>query len=293
MTDYYELLGVNRQASEAEIKKSYRKLALRYHPDRNQGNAGAEEKFKEISEAYAVLSDADKRKQYDTFGSKDFHQRYSSDDIFRGADFSSIFRDMQSSGFESIFEKMFAGSGNFHGARGHRGDDVEDTIEIGFEEAYRGSERSLNLQVGGSAPTPLKLKIPAGIKEGSKLRLSGKGGPSPHGGSPGDLYITVKTAAHPVYVRQGQNIEMKLPVRLSEALLGTATMLETLEGSRRIKIPAGVRPGTKMRLRGLGFPAAPGESQPGDLLATVEISLPGTLTDAQRAVVEQLAALGL
>lgn len=293
MSDYYETLGLSKGASESEIKKAYRKLALKYHPDRNAGDAGAEETFKKISEAYAVLSDPEKKRQYDTFGSANFHQRYSSDDIFRGTDFNSIFNEFNfGGGFENIFGSMFGGGGHQHRRAPQKGRDIQYSIDVGFEEAFSGSERFVSFRTQNGQSRELKVKIPAGIKDQGKLRITGKGHPSMHGGQNGDLYIIVNVAEHPVYQRNGQNIEMELPLKISEALLGTSREISTLDGSRKIKIPSMVKPGTKMRLKGLGFPSTSAGSR-GDLYATIEIEMPTKITPSQTALIQELQKHGL
>lgn len=303
MSDYYSTLGVEKTASADEIKKAYRKLALKYHPDRNAGDKNAEEQFKKISEAYAVLSDADKRKQYDTFGSSNFHQRYSQDDIFRGADFESIFADLGfggrggGGGFESIFSRMFGGGGGGFGGgayqtRPRRGQDFEYEITIGFEEAYRGSTRQLSFRRPDNSPAELKITIPPGISDGAKLRLAGKGGTVP-GGSPGDLFVKVRVSPHPLFSRVGQDVETKVPLKISDALLGATVEVQTLEGMRRVKVPAGVKPGTKLRLKGLGFPHPQKQGPNGDFYAVIDLAVPHTLTDKQREAVLELQRAGL
>ena len=298
MADYYSQLGLEKGASESEIKKAYRKLAMQYHPDRNKGNAEAEAKFKEISEAYAVLSDPEKKRQYDQFGSAGFSQRYSSDDIFRGADFGNIFEGMNLGDdiFGRIFGGGFGGGGPFGGGgAGFKGQDTEHVMEIGFMEAYSGGERVLVTSGPGGRRTELKVKIPAGVKDGGKLRLAGKGHPSPHGGRPGDLFIRLKIGSHPTYRRSTadqQDIEVDVPVKVSEALLGTHKEIETPSGHKKIRVPPGVGSGTKLRLKELGFPS-PGSDQRGHLYAIIKIEVPKTLTKEQQALVESMRDAGL
>lgn len=290
MEDYYKILGVDKSASIEEIKKAYRKLAMQHHPDRNAGNKASEEKFKKISEAYAVLSDSEKKKQYDTFGSSGFHQKYSTDDIFRGADFSSVFDDMGGmGGFENIFGRMFGGGGR----RGPvKGQDIEYIMQVSFEEAYRGGERNIDVSLSNGERRQFKMKVPAGIKSGGRLRVAGKGARPPHPqGIPGDLYIRLEVANHPIYTRVGDDIEVKMPVKFSDIYLGNVCEVQTLEGSRKIKVPAGVKMGTKIRLRGLGFPSQHGTK--GDLFAVVDLNVPENLSSAQLEAVEALRDVGL
>lgn len=300
---YYEKLGVSKNASDDEIKKAYRKLALQHHPDRNKGDAQAEAKFKEISEAYAVLSDKEKRKQYDTFGESGFHQRYSTDDIFRGADFSSIFSEfgMGGGGFEHLFGGMFGGGnprrsgggGGFQQQRSMKGQDVDYTLQIGFEEAYRGSQRQVDFQLSNGSRQSLRVKIPAGMKEGGKLRVPGKGAASPHGGEPGDLFVQVQIASHPLFTREADDLYGSLPLKISEALLGATKEVQTLEGEKKVKVPAGVKAGTKIRLKGLGFPKVGKGEEKGDFYAVVELALPSSLTSEQQAAIQHLHDVGL
>ena len=299
LADYYQELGLQKGASDSEIKKAYRKLALKFHPDRNAGNKNSEERFKKISEAYAVLSDPEKRKQYDTFGSADFHQRYSQDDIFKGADFNSIFNDIKfgggGGGFDDIFSQMFGGGTQFGGGRSHaaRGQDVEFTIQITFLESFTGCEKQVTFSISNGERRDLKVRIPAGIKNDGKLRIAGKGASSIRGGSPGDLLIIVKISPHHLFYRDGQDLLVDIPMKVSQLLLGESVEVETLEGSRRIKIPAGVSPGTKIRLKGLGFayPQTPGKK--GDMFGVIKLDVPKQLDSNQKRVLEHLQEVGL
>ncbi len=290
MEDYYKILGVEKTASEAEIKKAYRKLAMQHHPDRNAGDKKAEEKFKKISEAYAALSDTEKRKQYDTFGANQFHQQYSTDDIFRGADFGNIFDEM--GGFDSIFSRMFGG-GRGGPQGGGKGQDVEYTLPIQFDEAYRGVERNVDLTLSNGERRTFKLKIPAGVKDGGRLRVPGRGASPRHPrGTPGDLFVKIELSQDKIFHRIGNDIEVKVPVNLSDLFLGRACDVQTPEGSRKVKVPAGVKLGTKIRLRGLGFPVI-GTPERGDLFAIVDVRVPESLSAEQKRLIEELRASGL
>lgn len=295
MEDYYKILGVDKSASIEEIKKAYRKLALKHHPDRNAGDKKAEEKFKKISEAYAVLSDPEKKRQYDTVGASGFHQQYSTDDIFRGADFSSIFEGM--GGFDNIFSQMFGGGASFGGGGARRrsapvkGQDVEYSIQIAFEESYRGSERNIDVSLGNGERRQFKMRIPAGVKDGTRLRVAGKGFSSQHPHGPaGDLYVKVEVAPHPLYKRVGNDIEVKTPIRFSDFFLGNFCEVPTLEGVRKVKVPSGVKIGTKIRLRGLGFQEG---THKGDLFAVIDLIVPEHLSDAQLRAIEALREVNL
>ena len=304
MADYYKTLGVEKGASADEIKKSYRKLALKYHPDRNKGDKQAEETFKGISEAYAVLSDDDKRKKYDTFGDSQFHKEYSQEDIFKNTDFSSVFREFDMGGFDGIFGRMFGGGaggeagtaqafgrGRSRGAP--KGQDVEYPLTVGFHEAFTGGERPIAFRLSDGSSRQLKIRIPKGARDASKLRVAGKGADSQYqGGAPGDLVVVLNVSPHPSFGRDGDDIELKVALKISEALLGVSRDVETLDGVKRVKIPAGVKPGTKVRLKGLGFPV-PGSDERGDFYVVVDLEVPKKLTAEQKTAVEALQALDL
>nr|WP_279384246.1 J domain-containing protein [Geotalea toluenoxydans] len=258
-TDYYQVLGLKKGASADEIKKAYRKLAVKYHPDKNPGNKEAEEKFKEINEAYAVLSDPQKKAQYDQFGDTGFHQRFSQEDIFRGFDVGDLFKD-KGFGTDDIFSRIFGGGfggfqqgGGRFAQRPHKGDDFSMEANVSFREAFSGCEKRIAYMKDGQREE-LSVKIPAGIENGAKLRLQGKGGSGIHGGPNGDLYLTVKVGGDPVLQREGDDIVVSQEVRFTEAALGASLDVPTMDGTKRIKIPAGIQPGTKIRLKGLGFP---------------------------------------
>jgi len=301
-TDYYKILGVNKTASETEIKKAYRKLAMKYHPDHTKGDKSAEETFKKISEAYAVLSDKEKRQQYDTFGSAGFQQRYSQEDIFKGSD------------FESILNELFGGSGRFGGGgRGMRfsfdgggpfggyqrkqqappkGSDLEYELPLTLEDVVAGTQKIVSFQHKGQSEK-ITVKIPKGMISGKKLRIAGKGEPSPYGGPAGDLYIKAKVLEHPVYDAQAQDLYINRDIKLSEAILGTNISVPTLSGKELIlKIPAGTKHKTKMRLSGHGLPHMHGKSQ-GDLYVHIHVNMPKRLTKKQKGLIEQLAETGL
>ncbi|MCB9729135.1 MAG: DnaJ domain-containing protein [Deltaproteobacteria bacterium] len=297
--DYYETLGVERKASADEIKKAFRKLALQFHPDRNPDDKSAEERFKEVNEAYAVLSDPEKRKQYDMFGAEGFGQRYSQEDIFRNFDFRSIFDELGGGGFD--FRSVFGGGNGgrsqggfnpFGGGRRQvaRGRDVESGLTVGFHEAYHGGERSFTLK-GPQGTETINVKVPAGIRTGQKLRVQGRGEPGPGGGPAGDLLLEVTVADHPIYRRDGDDVEMDLPVGVTTAVLGGSVEV-TLPGgdTKRLKIPPGTGSGKRIRIRGKGFPTRGGA---GDLYVRVMVDVPSALDDAQRAHFESLRELGL
>jgi curved DNA-binding protein len=308
--DYYETLGVKKDVTPAEIKKKYRKLALKYHPDKNKGDKTAEAKFKEISEAYAVLSDPEKKKQYDRFGSANFHQRYSQEDIFRGFDINDILRQFgvgggggsvnfgSNMGGNGRFNSFF-GQGNGGGCGGggchtapEKGQDMTYQITVSLDEVLNGAERTITLRKNGDTHD-VTVKIPKGIEEGKKLRLQGKGGSSRNGGPPGDLYLKVGIASNDAFTRSGDDLVVQKLISFSEACFGTKLEVETLEGK---KFMVNVAPGTvhdsRLRIRGYGLPVGPlGER--GDLYVKIGVKVPRELTDDQKTVIQQLQASGL
>jgi curved DNA-binding protein len=311
--DYYKLLGVEKSASPEEIKKAYRKLALKHHPDRNKGNKDAEEQFKKISEAYAVLSDKEKRQQYDTVGSAGFQQRYSQEDIFRNADLGDILREFginfgggrttfRSSGMGGGFEEMFrqpgAGGRSSHGFQDFRqqqqvkGTDLSLELPITLNEVLTGAEKTISLGRGAAAEK-VSVKIPAGIETGKKLRISGKGSPSPMGGPPGDLYLLIRVEPHPIFTREGSQLTMDLQIPYSSAVFGAEVAVPTLEGKQlKVKVPPGCQPQAKLRLRKHGLPDSPGGTR-GDLLVKILVAVPKELSEEQKDLLEKLKESGL
>ena len=315
--EYYQILGVAKTASADEIKKAYRKLALKYHPDKNPGDKEAEEKFKEISEAYAVLSDAEKRQQYDTFGSTGFKQRYSQEDIFRNFDLNDILRQFgfgggfrpggaggfHTSGFRSAgggspFDNIFGGAGMRGGCGGGcgpqpvKGGDLTCELHISLEDVLHGAEKTISLRQGPQTQN-VSVKVPKGIEDGKRLRLSCKGGASSSGGPAGDLYLKVHVADHPVFQRVEDDLVVEHRIPFSEACTGTTIEVTTLDGKKfNVKVPAGVQQEAKLRIKGHGLPAGP-IGQRGDLLVKIAVRIPKTLTPEQEEAVQALAAVGL
>ncbi len=305
-TDYYKELGVERNASNEQIKKAYRKLAMKYHPDRTKGDKAAEDKFKKISEAYAVLSDKEKRKQYDTFGSTGFHQRYTREDIFKGFDFSDIFKEFGFGGADASdlftgkkrgMRFSFGSGGAPFGSRTRhqpevKGADLVYELPLTIQDVATGAVRAINIQREGRSEM-LTVKIPKGMTTGKKLRLAGKGDPSPYGGPPGDLFIRVKVMDDPVFQVEGHDLYVNREIKISEALLGTSISVPGLDGSQfALKIPPGTKHGTKMRLSDRGLPQMSGKKG-GDLYIRIHIHIPKMLTEEQKKAVEQLASAGL
>jgi len=301
--DYYQVLGVKKDANQDEIKKAYRKLAMKYHPDHSKGDKAAEEKFKKISEAYAVLSDKEKRKEYDTFGSEGFRQRFSQEDIFRGFDFGDIFREFGFGGGESFGGRPGGRQFNFGGGSGFnfggahqqarvKGSDLVYELPLTLREVASGTSKVITLQHQGGSEN-LTVKIPVGFITGKKLRLAGKGNPSPYGGPAGDLFIKSKLLNDPVFEAEKQDLYLNRELRLTEAILGTTVSVPTIDGKQlSLKIPAGTKHGTKMRLSGHGLPAMKG-SKKGDLFVRIQVNIPKHLSAEQQKLVEDLAATGL
>ena len=301
--DYYEVLGVGKDASESEIKKAYRKLAMKYHPDHTKGDKSAEDKFKKISEAYAVLSNKEKRKEYDTFGSEGFHQRFSQEDIFRGFDFGDIFKEFGfgggdfSSGRPGGTRFSFGGGSgfNFGGGRQQahaKGSDLVYELPLTLREVATGTSKIITFQHQGGSEN-LTVKIPPGLTSGKKLRLAGKGSPSPYGGPAGDLYIKSQVLNDPVFSAENHDLYLNQELKLSEAILGTTIAVPTIDDKQlSLKIPPGTKPGTKMRLSGHGLPTMKGNKK-GDLFVRIQIKVPKHLDARQKKLVEDLAAAGL
>lgn len=304
MSDYYQILGVDRKANAQDIKKAYRKLALKYHPDKNAGNKDAEAKFKKISEAYAVLSDDKKKQQYDTYGDSGFHQRYSTNDIFRDVDFGDIFSEFGfgggrsgggGAGFDtsSFFQNIFSQNRGAYSRAPHKGRDLTYPLTISFLEAYSGCQKQISYRLESGVKRSFNVFVPAGISSGKKLRLAQKGEESPYGGQNGDLYVQVTVMDDPHFRRVGQNVELELTLKLSEALLGTVREIQTPVGKKSLKCPPSLAPGMKIRLKGYGFPSVSGSHEKGDLFVVIKYDLPKTLNSEQRQQIENLRGVGL
>ena len=292
-TDYYKALGVDKKASPDDIKKAFRKLAVKYHPDRNPDNKAAEDKFKEINEAYAVLSDAKKKEEYDTYGSSGFHKQYSQEDIFRGFDFGNAYKDMGAGGGEDLFSRLFGGRGGRGGfsAGPQKGGDLEMETDVSFRDAVQGAEKSVAFRRNGKREE-LRVKIPAGVDNGSKIRITGKGGQGEGGGPAGDLFLIIRVLPDPVFTRDGGDLTVERPIPFSAACLGTSLDVPTLEGDKRIKIPPGIQAGTKIRLKGFGVKSI-GSNTKGDLYLKITLHVPEVLNAEQKSLVEELAQKGL
>jgi curved DNA-binding protein len=288
--DYYDVLGVLRDASQDEIRQAYRKLAREYHPDLNE-DPDAEERFKELGEAYEVLSDPEKRGRYDRLGAQWRAQENASDggdfeDFFAGQGFN---RDMGAEFgdgvFSDFFEQLF-GDGRAPRASGPlRGRDREAVLELSFEDALTGVGRRLSLGDGHS----VAVNIPAGVREGQRIRVAGHGAPGRDGGPAGDLYLLVRFKPDARFRRQGDDLQVDLHVAPWEAALGATVPIPTLTGNAQVRVPAGSSSGRRLRLRGRGLPRGDGER--GDLYGVVQITLPKQLSEQERELFEQLASV--
>ena len=344
--DYYEILGVERNATEQELKSAYRQMALKFHPDRNPNNRDAEEKFKEAAEAYGILSDPQKRAAYDRYGHAGVPSAAAQGfdpSIF--ADFSDILGDFFG------FGDLFGGGGGRRRTRAQRGEDLRFDLELSFEEAVRGKTAEIQFprqevcsrcqgrggepdggvitcnachgrgevlyqqsflsirrtcpQCGGSGQMvrkpctqcrgngfvrvedKIKVNIPAGVFDGARLRVSGKGMPGANGGPPGDLYVVIRAAEHPIFERQDNDLHCTIPINIAQAALGAEIQVPTIDGTEPLKIPEGTQSGATFRLKGRGVPAIDGHGR-GDLFVHVQVQVPSKLTREQRKLFEQL-----
>ena len=283
--DFYKILGVSKGVSEAELKKTYRKLSRQFHPDTNPGDAKAEARFKEISEAYSVLSDKDQRAEYDQMRAMGPGARAGFGGG-QGGGFPGGFQggNFGGAGFEDVFANLFGGGGGgFGGPRGpQRGQDLTTTQTLDFIDGVKGTTIKLSLRSGAE---PTTIKIPAGVTDGQKIKIAGKGNPSPNGGPAGDLIITVTVKPHPVFTRDGNNIRVVVPITFAEAVLGATIQVPTLGGDPvKLKVAPGTPNGRVLRVKGRGVVTAKAE---GDLLATVEIAVPSHVSDKAKKALEE------
>ena len=322
--DYYQTLGVGKTSTEKEIKQAFRKLARKFHPDVNPGDKTAEAKFKEINEAYEVLGDADKRRKYDELGANwRMYEQAQGQGFPGGSPFGGGAQDawtinMGGSGggyrtmspeemqdlfgnedpFSDFFRTFFGGggretSGRARGgraARTQKGQDIEQAVELTLEEAYHGATRRVSIKEGGHART-VDVRIPVGVKDGSRVRAAGEGASGTNGGAAGDLYLRVQLRPHAVFERNGSDLQTKVAVPVTTAVLGGEAQVPTVTGSVRLKIPEGTQNGQVFRLKSHGMPNIGKPDDRGDLYATVEVQLPRALTKEQRQHYEALQKL--
>ena len=281
-TDYYAELGVAKNADQKDIKKAFRKLARDHHPDANEGNPEAETKFKKINQAYEVLGDAETRKEYDhardmgyfVGGPQGAQQYVRVEDLFagQGAGGGSPFDVFSGERLSDLFSRTTR--------RAQAGRDVATDLSLTFHESLSGVTKQLN--VDGNT---VKVKIPIGVDDETRIRLKGKGGPGAHGGPPGDAFVTVHVSEHPLFARSGRNLGITVPISFVEAALGAEIDVPTLEGSVRLRIPAGTRTGKTFRVGERGVATTKAR---GDLLVTVDVTVPTNLTEKQRDLLEEL-----
>lgn len=321
--DYYQILGVNRNASEKEIKQAYRRLARKHHPDLNPGDKSAEARFKEMNAAYEVLSNPEKRKKYDQFGDQwEYADQFAKAGGQQGVRWDTgtggtTFEYGDVSGLGDIFSSLFgdAGMGSKMRRGPQRGQDVESPVEISLEEAYHGSKRVIQLQMsepctacggtgrvgnrvctmcggagGKTVPRRLEVKIPPGVKDGSRIRMAGEGAPGRAGGNKGDLYLVVRVLPHKVFERKGDDLHTEVSVPLATAILGGEVRLPTLDGNLSLKIPPETQNGKLFRLAGKGMPQL-GNAKHGSMFAKVNVVLPSNLSEEERRLFEKLRSL--
>ncbi len=300
--DYYKVLGVDKNASENEIKKAYRKLARKYHPDLNPGNKEAEKKFKEINEAHEVLGNPENRKKYDKYGehwqhADEIEKQRAQQQAYGGGGFDfSGFGGFGGGGydktdFSDFFQSMFGGG--FSGATGgqrrnvrFKGQDIQAQLHLNLRDVYTTQKHTIN--VNGKK---IRITIPAGVRDGQTIRIKGMGGPGINGGPNGDLYITFAIDDIPDFKRVGDDLYTKADIDLYTAVLGGETMIDTMNGKVKLKVKPGTQCGTKVRLKGKGFPVYKQEGKFGDLYVTFNVKIPVNLTPEQKKLFEQLAKL--
>jgi len=318
--DYYQTLGVSKTSSDKEIKQAYRKLARKFHPDVNPGDKSAEARFKEINEAYEVLGDPDKRRKYDELGAnwRMYEQAEQQGQPWPGGAGSGQgawninmggpggyrtmseeeMRDLfgNEDPFSDFFRTFFGGQAREAGrprgraSRMQKGRDIEHEGELTLEEAFHGATRRISIKQGGHARS-VDVRIPAGVKDGSRVRAAGEGESGANGGAAGDLYLRVRIRPHPVFERRGNDLHTKVSVALATAVLGGEAQVPTITGSVRLKIPETTQSGQVFRLKGHGMPSIGKPDERGDLYAAVDVQLPRTLTPEQREHYEALSKL--
>ncbi|WP_276483377.1 DnaJ C-terminal domain-containing protein [Paraflavitalea pollutisoli] len=296
--DYYSILGVSKQAKEDEIKKAFRKLAVKYHPDKNPGNKESEEKFKELNEAYEVLSDPEKRKKYDVYGPNwnQFNGQQQGQHQYQGGGAGGGSYEYEGDpgeffgkggDFSDIFGEFFGGGGSRTGSRRstrkHKGQDYQSEVTITLEEAFEGTTRLFNIN-----EQKIRITLKPGVYDGLTIKLAGKGAAGLNGGEAGDLFITIRVSQHASYRRDGDDLRRTVLVDLFTAVLGGEKEVATLAGQLKIKIPAGTQNGKLLRIRGKGMPVYNQPAQRGDLLLEIQVEVPEKLTDQQRELFRQL-----
>ena len=315
--DYYRILGVSKKASKEELKKAFRKLAMKYHPDKNKDDKAAEEQFKKINEAYAVLSNGKKKKQYDMFGAEGFSRRYSQEDIFKEFDFKNIFRESGfgdisgGSGGDSFIHRIFGnmgrsrssssgfdnpfGNGGFSGGSRQSRQTPQSTeteLHISLLDTVQGAKKRISLDTGSGIET-VDIAIPKGIEDGQKLRLKGKGPGDPFSGQRGDLFCKIIIDPHPLFKKKGKDLLVEKEVKLTELVLGGKVRISTIDNQEiELRIPANSKNNAMLRIKGRGIPGTKG-SPGGNLLIRLQAKLPDSLDEVQQKLFEELAKTGV
>ncbi|MFT5442155.1 MAG: DnaJ-class molecular chaperone [Myxococcota bacterium] len=302
--DFYEIIGVARDADRQTIQKAYRKLARKYHPDLNPGDKGAEERFKKIASAWAVLSDDSKRSSYDEFGEISLEAGFDAENARKrkeafGAEFGTRGRDHHGAtdgefhfgDIDDLFGRMYSREGHQQSTFRLRGADLEASLELDFLEAVRGGEKTLSLsrqEPGGAASVDsVTIRIPPGVNSNGRLRIPGKGSPGIGGGEAGDLWVALRVRPHRVFRREGNNLTLDLPISVREAILGAQVDVPTLDGRATLTVPLLTDSGARLRLRGKGVPSQSGRPA-GDLLVRVQIKVPEKLDDETEALLDAI-----
>jgi curved DNA-binding protein len=293
--DYYKVLGLSKSASAADIKKSYRKLARKYHPDLNPNDKDAERKFKQINEAHEVLSDPEKRKKYDAYGKDwqhaDEFEKAKKARKQRAGSGGYTYSSEGATDFSDFFESMFGGASGFGAGRGRaqfRGQDYNAELQLPLMEVYTAHKRTLTVNEKN-----IRLTIPAGVENGQTIKISGHGGPGIQGGPPGDLYITFSIVNNTEFKRDGSTLYKTIELPLTTAVLGGEIFVDTLSGKVKVKVKPGTQNGNKAKLKGKGFPKYKKEGQFGDLILTYTVAIPTVLNDEQKALFEKLKKTNL
>jgi len=288
--DYYKILGVDKNASQEEIKKAYRKLARKLHPDLNPNDKEAHKKFQQVNEANEVLSDPEKRKKYDQYGkdwqhAEQFEQARQSQQGSEGGGFESFYGDMDEDRFSDFFESLFGGGSRRKQTR-FRGQDYQSVLQLSLKDAYTTHQQTLTIN-----GKKIRITIPAGVENGQVIRLKGYGAPGANGGPAGDLYITFEVLPDPRFRRMGNDLYVNHPISLYTAVLGGEEVIETMGGKVKVKVAPGTQNGTRIRLKEKGFPVYKSPDEFGDLYVTFHVKIPTSLSEREKQLFEELSNL--
>ena len=288
--DYYKILGVDKNASQEEIKKAYRKLARKLHPDLNPNDKEAHKKFQQVNEANEVLSDPEKRKKYDQYGkdwqhAEQFEQARQSQQGSEGGGFESFYGDMDEDRFSDFFESLFGGGSRRKQTR-FRGQDYQSVLQLSLKDAYTTHQQTLTIN-----GKKIRITIPAGVENGQVIRLKGYGAPGANGGPAGDLYITFEVLPDPRCRRMGNDLYVNHPISLYTAVLGGEEVIETMGGKVKVKVAPGTQNGTRIRLKEKGFPVYKSPDEFGDLYVTFHVKIPTSLSEREKQLFEELSNL--